>query len=46
MSNFLLRTLIGICVGICGGLGAAKIIDTISTASAESLVTAVSIIGR
>lgn len=46
MSDFLLRTLVGICVGICGGLGAAKIIDMISTASASTLTTAVSIIGR
>lgn len=46
MSDFLLRTLFGICVGIFGGLGAAKIINVISTASAHSLTNAVSTIGR
>lgn len=46
MNDFLLRALLGICVGIFGGLGAAKIIDTISTASASTLTTAVSIVGR
>jgi len=46
MNDFLLRALLGICVGIVGGLGAAKIIDVISTASATALQNTVSIIGR
>lgn len=46
MSDFLLRLAFGITVGLIGGIAASHLIETVSSAAAADLITAVEIIGH
>lgn len=46
MGEFLLRLVVGVAVGLVGGIAASRLIETVSSAAAADLFTAVEIIGR